>query len=603
MKKILICHILGLTLVIGSCIYQNNPLEPNQPPTIVSVTPEVTYFNMTAPDSCTFLIRASDPDGDQVQYSFWVNDSLVTTRNEFMFRAVAAGSFTIRAEARDIGRKAVHEWFVSVFKKENRPPEIIWWYPEQSTVACAVGDTLEFHVRARDPNGDTLRYSFYLDSHLLHTGSPDLINRFMQQGDFSLDAVASDGQLADTIRWNVSVTGFPDTIAPAPILDLTGGPGAGDGSIELQWTAPGDDGNEGRAAAYMVRTSIYPILTEQDWKEASSKIGEPIPSPAGTREHMVIENLVSASYVYVTMRSIDDFFNLSPLGNCAKVLARGIDVQGRVIDAVTGQPIQGVYVSNGGQESTTDADGNYALLNIPSYSSQIVARDEKVGGNPGDYYDVVMPIVPRTQSMEMNFALIPVCCLRNVVQPDVYQGRFIVFFKEVSGTLGDLGKSTVYYGWNHSPITVYNPPMVYKDVDLQAEVRAAMNEWEDSTGIDLFSEVPTPDGADVLILYDSTIVERHHVTTVAVNGDGTPARREVWFYFLNHEAPIELTPHKIIAHEFGHVIGLQHSRNLGHLLVGLTTPQVDHVTTDEANVVKILYHYPNFFDFKNVLEE
>jgi len=602
MKKRAILGMLAATLAIGSCIYQNNPLEPNQPPTIVTATPEVTYFSLTAPDSCTFLVRAADPDGDQVQYSFWVNDSLVTTRSEFTFQAIAAGHFGVRAEARDAGRKAVHEWFVTVFTKENKPPDITWWFPEQSSMACAVGDTLEFHFHADDP-GDTLRYSYYLDSRLLHAGSPDLINRFMKQGDFLLEGVAFDGQYADTVRWNVSVAGFPDTIAPAAIVDLTGGPGDEDGSIVLEWTAPGDDGNVGRASAYVVRTSTYPILTEQDWKGSSSKPGEPAPSPAGTRERMVIRNLVSANYVYVAMRSSDDFFNISPLGNCAKVLARGIDVRGRVTNAVTGEPISGIYVSNEVKECLTDADGYYALLNIPSYSSQITVRDEKIAGDPGDYYDIRQPITQRAQVLQIDFPLIPVCCLRSVVQPDLYDGSFLSFFKDITETFGDLGKPTVFKGWNHWPIKVYNPPMVYNGVDLQGYVRAAMAEWEDSTGIDLFTETPTPDDADALVEYNDTVEDRHNVSTTALNEDGTPARRELWIFFLYHQAPIDLIPEKIFTHEFGHIIGLKHSRNLGHLLVGYTTPQVDHVTTDEANAAKILLHYPNIYDFRNVYDE
>ena len=602
MKKRAIWLILCATATIGSCIYQNNPLAPNQPPILVYAAPEVTYFNLTAPDSVTFRVRASDPDGDQVQYFFWVNDSLMTTRNEFTFRAIAAGHYAIRVEARDVGRKAVHEWFVTVFSKENTPPDITWWYPEQSSVACAVGDTLEFHLHAED-SGDTVRYSYYLDARLLHSGSPDLINRFMQQGDFLLEGVAFDGQYADTVRWDVSVTGFPDTIAPSAITDLTGGPGDEDGSISLEWTAPGDDGNLGKAATYMVRTSTYPIRTEQDWREASSKPGEPRPSPAGGTERMVIRNLVSASYVYVAMRAADDFFNVSPLGNCAKVLARGIDIKGRVTTAITGEPLAGIFVANEGKESVTDADGRYELFNVPSYTSQISARDEKAGSAPGDYYDVLQPITQRTQLMQIDFSMIPVCCLRDAVAPDFYQGRYLAFFKDITETSGDQGKSTVYKGWNHWPITVYSPPMVYKDIDLQAVARASMAEWEDSTGIDLFMEVSSPVNADVAVIYNSTVEDRHYVATVARNEDGTPLRRELWIFFMNHEAPIEALPGLIFLHEFGHVIGAHHSRNVGHLLVGLTTPQARRVTTDEANMVKILYNHPNVFDYGTVLEE
>jgi len=601
-KRSAILGLLVATCAIGSCLYQNNPLAPNQPPALVTVTPEVTYFSLTVPDSCLFLVRASDPDGDEVQYQFWINDSLMTTRNELTFRARSAGYYVVRAEARDLGRKAVHEWYVTVFQKGNKPPDITWWYPEQSDAACAVGDTLEFHFHADDP-GDTLLYSYYLDSRLLHAGSPDLINRFMQTGRFLLEGVAFDGQYADTVRWTVSVSGFPDTIPPAAITDLTGGPGEEDGSLWLEWTAPGDDGPDGRASSYMVRTSTYPILTEQDWNQASSKAGEPRPSPAGTRERMVIRNLGSATYVYVAMRSTDDFFNISPLGNCARVLTRGIDIVGRVLDAITGDPLGGIYVANEQKEAVTDANGEYAILNVPSYTSRISAREEKTAGDPGTYYDISQPITSRPQILRIDFPLIPVCGLLSAVQPDFYENRFYYFFKDITETSGDAGGSTVFKGWNHWPLTVYDPPQMHKGVDLQAGVRAAMDEWETMTGLDLFTEVASPVGADVVVHFDSSIVERHYVATTAFNSDGSPAKREMWLFMLNTEAPIQNAPRKIPAHEFGHILGLKHSRNEGHLLLGYTTPRVDHVSTDEANVVKILHRYPYIYDFKNVLNE
>ena len=72
---------IGLVLalpVLASCIFQNNPLEPNNPPTIQSYTPPETYFSLTAPDSCVFSIGAVDPDGDALVYLFVSGDSVLS---------------------------------------------------------------------------------------------------------------------------------------------------------------------------------------------------------------------------------------------------------------------------------------------------------------------------------------------------------------------------------------------------------------------------------------------------------------------------------------------------------------------------------------------
>lgn len=603
LKKTIIPGILCAILAFGSCIYQNSPLQPNQTPVVTYFAPEASSFALAVADSCIFVLKGADPDGDQLNYTFAVNDTVRGTGDRFIFRARGPGVYRVLGVVRDANEKAQREWLVTVNEKDNKPPKITWAFPEQSTVACAVGDTLTFHFHADDDHPERLQYSYLLNGQLLHSGSTDLIERFMVRGDFVLAGVAYDGQYGDTISWDLSVTGFPDTIPPAPILDLTGGPGERDGEIRFEWTAPGDDGMAGRACVYMVRTSTYPILTEKDWKGASSKPGEPVPAPGGQRESMVIQGLVSASYVYVTMRAADDFFNISPLGNCAKILVRGIDVRGRAYDAVTARPLARIYVSNGGVMDTTAADGSYELLNIPSYTTHMSAMDEFADDSLGDYYDIVMPFTKTAQSMTIDFPMIPVCCLRDVIQPDWYQGRFLLFFKDITETLGDLGSSTVYKGWNHWPITIYNPPMIYKGLDLQEQVRIAMQAWEDSTGLDLFVETSSFETADAVIQYDSLTVNRHSVGTTAYNDDGTPKRKDITICFLDAEAPIEVLPHAIFAHELGHIIGLGHSRNAGHLLVGFTLPYVRHITTDEANVVKILHRYPNFFDFKSILEQ
>jgi hypothetical protein len=424
----------------------------------------------------------------------------------------------------------------------------------------------------------------------------------MERGDFLVQGVAWDGQSGDTASWNVNVAGFPDTIAPAPIIDLVGGPGEIDGSISLVWTAPGDDDNTGKAASYVVKTSTYPILTEADWNGAEGKPGEPVPSEAGTIERMTIRNLISASYVYVVMRAVDDFFNMSPIGNSIKVLVRGIDIGGRTINAATGEPVQGIVVLTSAKRDTSDTDGLYIIRNIPSYTTSVLARDENVQGQLGDYFNCLSPITTVTQ-LDKDFYMIPAYALVSTVQPDAYEGRFLAFYKGITKTDGYLGRPTVYIGWNHWPITVYNPPQVYQGIDLQASCRNALADWEQSTGIDLFVEVSSPQGADVLIMCDTLKVERHHVETPAYNADGTPARKEIFIYTKNTEVPLSRFAEMVFTHELGHVIGLDHSMNTGHLMVGLTMPQVLHPSIDEIRVVQVLYHMPNFFDYKYIVED
>jgi hypothetical protein len=611
MTRMVRAVLLPSILLFVSCIFQNNPLEPNQPPAIQSYTPELTFFSLTVPDSCVFSIRAADPDGDLLAYSFETEDSILSEADTVTFFAVRPGVFNIRGAAHDGTTKAYHDWHVTVVEKNNQPPIITWYYPDQKRVSCAVGDTLGFHFKASDENPAILQYSYLLNGATFQSGSPDLIARFMERGDFILEGLVWDGQYGDTVTWELSVTGFPDTIAPAAITDLTGGPGEVDGSLSLEWTAPGDDGTEGRAASYVVKTSVYPIVTEQDWVQADGKPGEPIPDPAGTRERMTIRNLGSANYVYVSMRAVDDFFNVSPIGNCSRALVRGIDIGGRALNGTTGEAVEGIVVTASSRTDTTDADGNYLLVNVPSYVTAVIARDENASGQLGNYFDCVHSIAAISQLVHMDFYMIPAFQLVNVEQPDVYSARFLMFLKEITKTDGYMGRSTVYKGWNHVPISVYNPPMTFAapagepvdSIDMQAACARGLADWEQSTGIDLFTEAATAGEADVTVRYDTLLDIRHHVETPVLNPDGTPAKKVIWIYTKDMEVPYWRFADLIFTHELGHVVCLDHSRNSGHLMVGGTTPTAHHPTTDEIRVVQVLYHLPNIFDYSRIVEE
>jgi len=595
--------IVTVLFVLGSCIYQNDPLSPNQPPVISSFEPYGRDLQVVVPDTCIFRVYAHDPDGDELSYFFYVNDSLASMCDSLKYFALSPGLYNIKCKVYDGSTHSDREWILRVLDKENKPPIITWYFPEQAEVSAAVGDTIIFHISAQDDDPESLEYIFMRDSLLLSTGSPELITRVLERGEYTLSGIVWDGQYGDTVRWALTITGYPDTIPPAAITDLEGRPGDRYGTIYLEWTAPGDDSTSGKASQYIVRTYTYPIVTEEDWEQASGKLGEPKPSEAGTREFMEIENLNPGTYLYVTMRASDDFFNLSPLGNCIKVLVRGFDAGGVVTDAVTGIPVEGVVVKVGNKSDTTAADGSFILENLPGFVRSYSVRDESVSGETGGYYDFVAPLSLIAQYTPISIALVPALDLENAVEPDPYQGSFYNFFREITNTTGEFDRPTVWKNWKSWPIKVYNPPMVYEGVDLQQEARGAMGEWENMTGLDLFEETSDSLDADAFIIYDAENDGRHHVETTARDEDGAPTRREMWIYFQDTEILVTKDPHLVFAHEFGHILGLSHSRNLGHLMLGLTKPYVEHVTRDEANVVSIIYHLPPILDFECILNE
>ncbi|MEJ2719930.1 MAG: fibronectin type III domain-containing protein [bacterium] len=109
----------------------------------------------------------------------------------------------------------------------------------------------------------------------------------------------------------------PDTIAPAAVTDLRlRYPSLG--SVALVWTAPGDDGQKGKATRYIIRYSNSQI-TEDDWDGATpiDSTSIPAPNPAGRVETIVVTGLDSGTEYFFALKAADEVPNLSPLSNCA----------------------------------------------------------------------------------------------------------------------------------------------------------------------------------------------------------------------------------------------------------------------------------------------
>ncbi len=130
-----------------------------------------------------------------------------------------------------------------------------------------------------------------------------------------------------------------------------------------------------------------------------------------------------------------------------------------------------------------------------------------------------------------------------------------------------------------------------------------MASWEDGTGIDLFIETGDSASADCIIEYDLENVYKHNVETLYTNDDGTPGKKRIWIYPENTLSPIDRKGRMIFAHEFGHVLQLLHSHDLGHLMVGGTAPLVSQPTEDELRLITILYRLPVIFDAADIIKE
>lgn len=99
--------------------------------------------------------------------------------------------------------------------------------------------------------------------------------------------------------------------------------GAGQTSVTLSWTAPGDDGAVGVASTYDVRFASAPILTDADFAAALPASGEPAPSPSGTTETFAVTGLTAGTLYYFALKTGDEIPNWSGVSNTVAATTQG----------------------------------------------------------------------------------------------------------------------------------------------------------------------------------------------------------------------------------------------------------------------------------------
>jgi chitodextrinase len=85
-------------------------------------------------------------------------------------------------------------------------------------------------------------------------------------------------------------------------------------SVEVTWTAPGDDDRVGTASSYELRMALAPI-TEDSFESATPVAGLPAPAASGTRQRVTVRGLERGTTYYFAIRTSDDAGNWSPISN------------------------------------------------------------------------------------------------------------------------------------------------------------------------------------------------------------------------------------------------------------------------------------------------
>ena len=110
-------------------------------------------------------------------------------------------------------------------------------------------------------------------------------------------------------------------LGPSPASGQT----SADSSVTLEWTAPGDDGNVGRATTYALRWRTTPPSTDTLtwWNGATPVSGLPAPSNTGTTETFLVRSLTPLTTYYFILRAADEVPNWSGYSNVASKTTGG----------------------------------------------------------------------------------------------------------------------------------------------------------------------------------------------------------------------------------------------------------------------------------------
>jgi subtilisin family serine protease len=133
-----------------------------------------------------------------------------------------------------------------------------------------------------------------------------------------------------------------DATPPQRIADLRVDD-RGSNTITLTWTASGDDGDVGTAAAYDIRYATAPIK-KGEFDQTAQVHGAPRPSRPGTQERFRVNGLDVKTTYFFAIRASDERLNVSETSNMAVGNTRGTPELAYTPDAFEGAALSGAKV-------------------------------------------------------------------------------------------------------------------------------------------------------------------------------------------------------------------------------------------------------------------
>ncbi len=209
----------------------------------------------------------------------------------------------------------------------NVPPTVEIDQPDGVDDMIDPGDEFTIYFNVSDEDGDEVEVRIFYDTddERSNGGFEEITETALTESrtEFKWDTDGVDKgsyyimfKLKDVENEVFIYSDGPITIGDVIEPDGIGSPlaedvGFGD-TLNLTWTAPGDDGDEGRATAYLIRYDNEDITSEGRWDIATNVTNDLVPKEPGENEwiHVVLPD--NGTYFFA-VRAIDDEGNLGPI--------------------------------------------------------------------------------------------------------------------------------------------------------------------------------------------------------------------------------------------------------------------------------------------------
>lgn len=582
-----------LTMSTNPACLTDEPVSVGRPPVVKDFSPPNDGIIETfVEDTLTFLVVAIDPDESELDYEYCLNDSAVSSSKSWKYAILETGPANVSCTVTDGLYESRITWQVDRQARINYSPVITSFSPVEKFPKVITGNQIEFAIQAYDPDKDPISYYFTLDDSVVSNSTS---YRYFAglPGDKIVTAVVTDGEGFATHRWYLTVSKIPDTVPPGAVDIISVETGVEPGEIIVQWIAVGEDGDEGMASNYLLRTSPSPIIDELSWSRSSQRPGVPDPALPGEVMEMVVTGITPARYTYVAIRALDDFGNLSGLGNSLGGYARGMRISGKVVDAVTGNDAPNISVLLAQYLTTTDVYGDFDFIELPPLTTYLTVIDESQQGFVGSYFDFRM----RYDVVHEDYR--EVTLIPNIpIETDKYTD-FLNFYNSM------VEKYNRPFPNNQRrwapPIQLFVQTYSANGLDYKATVEETALALNTHLGFEAFTITSSLPDIGVRCIFRSDI---------AVDNYGVDTWTDDWYpihgtcEFRTLYAPATVEAFKIvIRHELGHALGLNHSTEPLHLMVGGMAPLAYNFTPDEVALIRAYYTVPRGLDMLSYSRE